>query len=178
MCDNFTPQQDRIILYAIGQLVSSNQLLCLTPNQKPYAGTTALYEGSNGLVSKPVLHLKLDKQGCQQRGVWKTRIAISLEKWRTVENTPEKWFRWSIGEINADKFDQASSVKEKTKKSQPMFCVSYPNKQQSSLPFSRCCEVDCDKLGTKFLSFFIILTPICHYLSLFTKNCSKMSWSD
>ena len=62
MCDNFTPQQDRIILYAIGQLVFSNQLLFLTPNQKPYAGTTALYEGSNGLVSKPVLHLKLDKQ--------------------------------------------------------------------------------------------------------------------
>ena len=59
-----------------------------------------------------------------------------------------------------------------------MFCVSYPNKQQSSLPILRCCEVDCDELSTKFLSFFIILTPICHYSSLFTKNCSKMSWSD
>ena len=44
-----------------------------------------------------------------------------------------------------------------------MSCVSYLNKQQNFFPIPRCCEVDCDELATKFLSFVIILTPICLY---------------
>ena len=40
----FTPQQDRSILYTIGELVSFNRLLYSTTNQKPYAGTSVLYK--------------------------------------------------------------------------------------------------------------------------------------
>lgn len=42
MCGIFTPQQDQNILYTIGQLVSSSQLLDLTTNQKPYTDTGML----------------------------------------------------------------------------------------------------------------------------------------
>ena len=57
MCVAFTPQQDRNILYAIGQLVSSNQLLYLTTNQKPYADTSTLYKETCFLVTALALLL-------------------------------------------------------------------------------------------------------------------------
>ena len=80
MCVTFTLQEDRNILHAIGQLVSFNQLLFSTTNQRPYAATSTLYKETSflvtslalllssceksfsSLVPKPILHLKLDKQ--------------------------------------------------------------------------------------------------------------------
>ena len=58
----FTPQQDRNILYAIGLLVSSNQLLYLTTNQKPYADTSMLYKETSVLVTALALLLSSCKK--------------------------------------------------------------------------------------------------------------------
>ena len=90
----FTPQQDRNILYAIGLLVSSNQLLYLTTNQKPYADTSMLYKETSVLVTALALLLSSCKKATRN---WRrihlfgSKTGIAPKAWQTVLSRTLPW---------------------------------------------------------------------------------------
>ena len=82
----FAPQQDRKILYAIGQLVSSNQLLYLTTNQKPHADTSTLYKETWFVVTALALLLSSCKKTSSPfELLWKSYAQLTKD--------PIVWFR-------------------------------------------------------------------------------------